>query len=49
MPFCNACGRENRDDARFCIACGSRLSEEETNRSQGERNLTLGSETSGGA
>lgn len=25
MPFCNACGKENPGDARFCSQCGRRL------------------------
>ena len=25
MPFCNACGRQNPDDARFCSQCGARI------------------------
>jgi hypothetical protein len=25
MPFCNACGKQNRDQARFCGYCGQPL------------------------
>jgi pSer/pThr/pTyr-binding forkhead associated (FHA) protein len=25
MPFCNECGHQNPDDARFCSQCGHRL------------------------
>src|SRR5829696_7779713 len=34
MPTCAACGRENPDDARFCLACGAAFA-----ASDGQREL----------
>jgi class 3 adenylate cyclase len=34
MPRCSACGQENPDVARFCLACGAQLDEETTRREE---------------
>ena len=25
MTFCNHCGKENKDSAKFCVACGNKI------------------------
>src|ERR1700747_925028 len=34
MPQCNACGQDNPDGARFCLACGAALGEENVLREE---------------
>jgi class 3 adenylate cyclase len=41
MRTCSACGRENADDARFCSACGTALTEPEGKRSEVRKTVTV--------
>ena len=31
MKYCSNCGKENNDDARFCLNCGAKFGEDNSN------------------
>ncbi|HEY8854555.1 MAG TPA: adenylate/guanylate cyclase domain-containing protein [Candidatus Dormibacteraeota bacterium] len=41
MPVCPECGRKNSDEARFCSACGGRLSSAEPSRPEKRKTVTV--------
>ena len=41
MSVCPACGKRNSDEARFCSACGGRLSSAEPSRPETRKTVTV--------
>src|SRR5262249_43989910 len=41
MPICGACGQDNPDVARFCLACGSALGAEEATPQEERRFISV--------
>jgi FHA domain/zinc-ribbon domain len=49
MPFCNECGHQNPDDARFCSQCGHRIAQEPSTTQQDAGSTETTEETTGEA